>query len=266
MRRITFIRTLAACCTIGLVAIPGVSHAQSTLQAVKSRGTMIAGVRFDSPPYGFVDASGKNVGFDIDFAEEIARRMGVKLELVRVTGQSRIPTLNSGKIDLLVAALTKTAEREKVVDFTMTYITDGAAVVVKKGSPIKTPADLNGRSVAFVQGTTVDAGLKEAAPNAQPIKYQEYPAAFLAFQQGLADAFIGQAFGLDQFLKAEPGKYEVLTKWLYADPIAIGVRKGDTEWKNALDTQLKAIVADGTWNKIVKKHVSIAVEAPKVSP
>jgi ABC-type amino acid transport substrate-binding protein len=265
MRRITFIRSFALSCTLALSLIPGLSHAQSTLQAVKSRGTMIAGVRFDAPPYGFVDASGKNIGIDIEIAEEIAKRLGVKLELVRVTGQSRIPTLNSGKIDLLVAALTRTAEREKVVDFTMTYITDGAAVVVKKGSPIKTPADLNGKTVSFVQGTTVDAGLKEAAPSAQPMKYQEYPAAFLAFQQGLADAFIGQALGLDQFLKSDPGKYEVLTKLLYPDPTAIGVRKGESEWKAAIDQQLKAIVLDGTWSRIVKKYVSVPVEMPKVA-
>lgn len=266
MQRHTFIRDLIAACALAAALAPGLSRAESTLQAVKARGTMIAGVRFDAPPYGFVDANGRNVGFDIEFAEEIARRLGVKLELVRVTGQSRIPTLNSGKVDLLVAGLTRTAEREKVVDFTLTYITDGAAVVVKKGSPIKSPADLNGRPVSFVQGTTVDAGLKEVAPSAQPIKFQEYPAAFLAFQQGVADAFIGQAFGLDQFLKSDPGKYEVLTKWLYADPIAIGVRKGDTEWKNVLDTQLRAIISDGTWNKVVKKYVSVPVETPQVGP
>lgn len=266
MRRINLTRCLTITLALALSLFANASQAQSTLQTVKSRGSMIAGVRFDAPPYGFVDASGKNIGLDIEIAEEIAKRLGVKLELVRVTGQSRIPTLNSGKVDLLIAALTRTAEREKVVDFTMTYITDGAAVVVKKGSPIKTPADLNGRSVSFVQGTTVDAVLKEAAPQAQPLKFQEYPAAFLAFQQGVTDAFIGQALGLDQFLKADPGKYEVLPKYLGADPAGIGVRKNDTEWKNMLDTQLKAIVIDGTWAKIVKRYVSIPIETPKVSP
>jgi ABC-type amino acid transport substrate-binding protein len=256
--------------TIALTAVValfcGHAHAESTLKVVKDRGTMIAGVRFDSPPYGYVDASGQNVGFDVEIAGEIAKRLGVKLELVRVTGQSRIPTLTSGKVDLLVAALTKTAEREKVVDFTMTYVTDGSAAVVKKGSPIKKISDLNGKTVSFVQGTTADAGMKEKAPQALITKFQEYPAAFLAFQQGITEAFIGQALGLDRFIKTDADKYEVISELVVEDPTAIGVRKDDTEWKDTLNGLLRDMVKDGTWSKIMTKYVSIPLEAPKITP
>jgi ABC-type amino acid transport substrate-binding protein len=244
----------------------GEALAESTAEAIKSRGSMIEGVRFDSPPYGSVDANGQNVGIDIDIANEIAKRLGVKLELIRVTGQSRIPTLNSGKVDLLVAGLTRTAEREKVVDFTMTYITDGGAVVVKKGSTIRAPKDLNGRTVSYVQGTTVDAGLKASAPDAKVTKFQDYPAAFLAFDQGITEAFICQFLGVGDFIRANPEKYEVLTELVAVDPIAIGVRKGDTEWKTELDEILKSIITDGTWATIVKKHVAVNVEPPKLLP
>ncbi|WP_083745410.1 transporter substrate-binding domain-containing protein [Variovorax sp. KK3] len=262
MKRSMFVRAAALAALLG-TSLFAQAQSTSTLQTVKSRGTLIAGVRFDSPPYGFVDAAGKNIGFDVEFAEDIAKRLGVKLELVRVTGQSRIPTLTAGKVDMLIAAITKTAEREKVIDFTTTYVTDGSAVVVRKGSPIRTPSDLNGRAVSFVQGTTADAGLKEQAPQAVVTKFQEYPAAFLAFQQGVTEAFIGQALGLDQYIKTDPSKYEVLPKLVIVDPIAIGVRKGDDEWRTALDGQLKAMVADGTWDRIIKKYVSTPVEKPK---
>lgn len=266
MRLIRIVTSLIAALTVASTFYGSEALAESTSAAVKSRGIMIAGVRFDSPPYGTVDSNGQNVGIDIDMAREISKRLGVELELVRVTGQSRIPTLNSGKVDLLIAALTKTAEREKVVDFTMTYVTDGGAVLVKKGSTIRTPKDLNGRAVSYVQGTTVDAGLREAAPDAQITKFQDYPAAFLAFDQGITDAFICQLLGADEFIKGNPDKYEVLKDLVAVDPIAIGVRKGDAEWRSELDGILKSIIADGTWSSIMKKHVSIPVEPPSVSP
>ena len=241
-----------------------IARADSTLQTVKDRGTLLAGVRFDTPPYGFVDAAGKNVGVDVEIAAEIARRLGVKLELVRVTGQSRIPTLTSGKVDALIAALTVTPEREKVIDYTMIYVTDGSSVVVKAGSPIKTIADLNDRTVSFVQGTTADEGLRLKAPNAKVLKFQDYPSAFLAFRQGLADAFIGETLGIGQFLNTDPGKYDALPEVLHPDPIGIGLRKDDTEWKAYLNEQLKAIIRDGTWSAIMAKYVGTAVEIPKL--
>jgi len=266
MRRFKFASVAAALSLIAMLVHAAPSHAQSTLQTVKTRGSMIAGVRFDSPPYGSVDANGKNVGIDIDIAGEIAKRLGVKLELVRVTGQSRIPTLNSGKIDLLVADLTHTREREKAIDYSMTYVEDGVAVMVKKGSGIKTPSDLNGKAVSFVQGSTADAALKKVAPQAKITEYQEYPQAFLAFQQGLTDAFISDALILDKFVKTDPEHFEILSGYLVPEPIAIGLRKNDSEWRNTIDGILQDMVVDGTWQRIIKKFVSIPMQTPRVFP
>jgi polar amino acid transport system substrate-binding protein len=242
------------------------SVAESTLQTVKTRGTMIAGVRFDAPPYGSVDANGKNVGIDVDIASEIARRLGVKLQLVQVTAQSRIPTLNSGKIDLLIADLTHTREREKAIDFTETYIEDGVSVMVHKNSGITKPSDLNGKSVSFVQGSTADAALKKAAPQAKITVYQEYPQAYLAFQQGLTDSFLSDALILGTYAKSDPANLVVLSSYLTPEPIAIGVRKNDSEWRTTLDEMIQDMSADGTWSKIVEKYVTVAMPKPRVFP
>src|SRR5437763_6634187 len=77
--------------------------ASSTFEEVKARGKMIAGVRYDSPPFGSLDSNGKVVGFDIDLINDIAKRLGVGIELVQVTAKTRIPTLESGKIDIIAA-------------------------------------------------------------------------------------------------------------------------------------------------------------------
>ena len=244
---------------------PTLAFAQATLDAVKARGSLIVGVRFDTPPYGFVDASGKNVGIDVDLAGMISKRLGVRLELVQVTGQSRIPTLNSGKVDMLMADLTHTREREKSIDFSATYIHDGVAIMVKKDSGIQSASDLNGKSVSFVQGSTANAALKQVAPQAKITEYQEYPQAFLAFRQGLTDAFISDALTLDQFLKTD-GSLEILPKFLAPEPIAIGVRKNDRAWLDTLNGELQDISANGDWATIVKKYVTIPLQAPEVFP
>ena len=265
MRRSKIAFLAAAFGLLALLFCSGPSQAQSTLQTVKSRGTLIAGVRFDTAPYGFLDASGKNVGIDVEIAEEMARRLGVKLELIQVTGQSRILTLNSGKIDLLLAALTHTRAREKAVDFSITYVQDGLGIMTKKGSAIQKLGDLNGKSVATVQGTTLTAPLKKVAPQARVAEYPEYPQAFLAFQQGLADSFGADLTVLDKFLKSDPNA-EILSVALAPEPIAIGMRKNDSEWRNTLNGLLQDMVTDGTWERITKKYVSLSLPAPEVWP
>lgn len=241
------------------------SEAQSTLQAVKSRGAMIAGVRYDTPPFGYVDASGKNIGIDVEIGEEIARRLGVKLELSQVTGQSRIPTLNSGKIDLLLAALTHTREREKAIDFSITYLHDGLGVLVQKDSGIRELKDLDGKSISTVQGTTITAPLKKVAPQARVVEYPEYPQAFLALRQGLTDAMVADTIVLDKFMQQE-ASLEILPKYLSPEPIAIGIRKNDSEWRNTLNGLLIDMVNDGTWDRIVKKYVSVTMPTPEIWP
>ena len=258
-----FLKTVLAVMMLVLMARPGC--AQSTLEAVKSRGAIVVGVRFDSPPYGYVDDNGKNVGIDVDLAGEIAKRLAVKLTLLQVTGQSRIPTLNSGKVDLLMADLTHTREREKAIDFSETYIEDGIAVMVRKDGTVQDPADLDGKSVSFVQGSTANAALRRVAPGARVTEYQEYPQAFLAFRQGVTDAFISDALTLDQFLKTDDG-LRILPKYLAPEPIAIGLRKNDSAWRDTLNGALQDMVADGTWDRVVKKYVTIPMQRPALFP
>src|SRR5205814_7756802 len=95
-------RGLAACLTVVVVVLPLIADAQSALNEVKKRGKIVIGVKTDFPPFGSVDAAGKNVGFDIDVSQELAKALfgdPSKLELVSVTSGNRIPYLQSGKID-----------------------------------------------------------------------------------------------------------------------------------------------------------------------
>src|SRR6266540_976787 len=132
------------------LAWPLVAGAESTLETVKKRGKLVAGVRTTNPPYGYIDEKGQNVGFDVDIVRALAQKLGVGLELKEVTAQTRIPVLLNGGVDLYI-------ERDQVVDFTIPYLmvdVDGL-FVVKKGGPlhgVKGFEDLGGKTLAIAQG------------------------------------------------------------------------------------------------------------------
>ena len=142
-------------CTGLFVASQHAATAQqeSTLDVVKKRGTLVAGIKTDYPPFGYIDEKGNNAGFDIEIAKYIANELGVGLELRTVTSGNRIPMLQSNTVDLLLASITITRERWSAVDFSVPYIVIGTKFLVKKGSGIKGYPDLAGKTVAYTQGT-----------------------------------------------------------------------------------------------------------------
>src|SRR6266568_1160284 len=171
---------------------PLVADAQSTLAEIKKRDKLIVGVKTDFPPFGSIDAAGKNVGFDVEVAYEFAKAMlgdPSKIELVSVTSGNRIPYLQSGKIDIIIATVTVTDERKKVVEFSDPYFLSGELLLVPKASTINDVKDLNGKKVAIIQGSISDADLAELAPQATRLKYGKVTEAVLAVKAGHADAF-----------------------------------------------------------------------------
>src|SRR5262245_34169228 len=112
-------RALLLLAMVAFAALPVEAQQKSTLDAVKARGTLVAGVKNDYPPFGSIDEGGKTVGFDIDIVEYIANRLGVKLDLRPVTSANRIPMLMNETVDLIAASTTITQERGEVVDFSV---------------------------------------------------------------------------------------------------------------------------------------------------
>ena len=254
------VRTLAAAALVlAAMLFPSAAPHASTLDQVKARGKLIAGVRYDSPPFGYLDPAGKVVGFDIDLIREISKRLGVELEVMQVTAKTRIPTLEAGKIDVIAAALTHTRERDKVLDFTISYVLDGQKLMVPKGSAIRSAKDLDSKTVAAVQGSYNEATIRKVAPGARVLVFQEYPQAFLALKQGLADAFTTIVTILEAVGKKDPG-FEIVGELLTTEPIAFGVRENDSKWRDALNFTLQDMVADGTYKTIFERYFSFAYQ------
>src|SRR5437763_2975505 len=137
------------------VGIATTAWAQSTLDTVKKRGKLVAGVKTDFPPFGNVDSSGKNVGFDVDVAHRFAKALfndEQQVELVAVTSGNRIPFLQSGKIDIIIATVKMTDERRQVVEFSSPYFMSGSLLLVAKTSTVCGLGDGAGRSLVTGEG------------------------------------------------------------------------------------------------------------------
>lgn len=230
---------------------------KSLLDEVKQRGVVRVGVKQDVPAFGFVDEKGDTVGFEIDLAAEIAKRLGVKFEPVPVTSATRIPLLQQGRIDMIVATLTHYRKRDEVIDFTIGYFYSPQTLLVKKGSGIKSLADMAGKRA----GTTVGAGsaenFKKAQPKGELQTFEGYPESFLALQRGLTDAVATDLIILASLRATAPApdQYEIVGKpgWFAGGDYAIGVRENDSKWRDQLNFILQDIWLDGTWRKIFDK-------------
>ena len=248
---------LAALALVGALLPVGSDAQQSALPEIKKRGKLVVGVKTDFPPFGSVDAAGKNIGFDVDVSYELAKALfgdPNKIELVSVTSGNRIPYLQSGKIDIIVATVTVTDERRKVVEFSEPYFLSGELILVPKASTVNDVKDLNGKKVAIIQGAITDQDLAELAPQATRLKYGKVTEAMLAVKAGHADAFVQDDILILKLVKDNPDM-RVDGKPFLPRPYGIAVRKGDTEFIQWVNTQLKRMQSDGAYERIWKRHL-----------
>ena len=239
--------------------LAGTAQAQTatTLDEVKKRGVLRAGVRQDVPGFGLVDEKGNTIGFDIDVAAELAKRLGVKLELVPVTAATRIPLLQQGRIDLIAATLTHYRERDRVIDFSIGYFWTGQKLMVKKSSNINTLADMAGKRAGTTVGALALKNLTAAQPKATGQTFEGYPEAFLAMQRGLVDAVVADIIILAG-LRANvpnPDDYVIIGDSLGGGDYAIGVRENDSKWRDAINFALQDMWRDGTWDQIYGRWI-----------
>jgi polar amino acid transport system substrate-binding protein len=260
-------RTVIALMAFGLALassewLGGLARAQTanTLEEVKQRGVLRAGVRQDVPGFGSVDEKGRTMGFDIDIATELAKRLGVKIELVPVTAATRIPLLRQGRIDLIAATLTHYRERDKVIDFSIGYFWTGQKLMVKKDSGINSLADMAGKRAGTTVGALAIQNLMKAQPKATGQTFEGYPEAFLAMQRGLVDAVVADVIILAG-LRARtpnPGDYVIVGESLGGGDYAIGVRENDSKWRDAINFALQDMWRDGAWDTIFERWVGPA--------
>jgi ABC-type amino acid transport substrate-binding protein len=233
------------------------SSASDTLKKVKDAGVLTVGVKFDTPPYGFIP-KGKSEpeGFDIDISKEIAKRLGVKVKFVQVTAKNRTPYLETGKIDLIAASMFHTRTRDEAIDFSITYFEDQDKLLVPADSTIKGVQDLKGKTVSLTQGSTQELDVKKAAPGVKTLTYQTWPDTLQAMLRGEADAVVsstGILVGLEQTANAAGEHVKVVGNGFAPSPVGIGMRQNDSGFRDAVNFALMDMAKDGTYDAIFKK-------------
>ncbi len=225
-----------------------------TLQDVKARGKLIVGVKTDFPPFGFLDKKGVNKGFDIDIAKGVSKelfRNKDAIHFVSVTSENRIPSLTSGKIDVIAASLTTTEERKKQVDFSIPYFVTGGTILVRADSNITKYQDLAGKKVATIRGSTGDIAIGEMVPDAERIKFERNFEALQALKERRVEAFVQDLGLLYNLLQKNRGLKMAGLQAFRSERYGLAVRKGDMEWLDFVNATLTKMKETGEYDKLL---------------
>lgn len=236
---------------------------KGALDTVKERGRLLVGSDIAYAPVEFYEeGTNRATGIDIDLCEAIAKEMGLEggCEFRNTTFDGIIPALKAKRFDIIMSAMSDTPERQKEIDF-VDYFKAGTSILVRKGNPdgIRSLDDLCGKTVGIQKGTT-----QEEVANAQKEKckasgsdltvltFETDPEAQQALKAGRTVADMND-FPVAAYVAQTTGDFEVVGEQIEAGPYGIGVRKEDTDLRDAIQEALKAIIADGTYDRILAK-------------
>lgn len=256
-RRSVQIRALFALGAVA-AALLHVSVARADqLDDIKKKGSLVVGVLGTDEPNSFIDPKSREIiGYEVDLARAIAAKLGVKLEVKQLAVAARIPELQQGHVDLLAASLTHNKEREAVIDFSLTTFVTGQKVLVRSDSGIQDLKALNGKKVITIKGGTQEPNIRKAVPNVDVVTFDTGPQAFQALQQGKGVAFVNDEISLiDQYAKlgAAQTQYKILAQNISIEPLALGIRKGEPQFKAQVDGVLRGLEKSGDADKLFQK-------------
>ncbi len=221
-------KTTKIALALGMLLLASQAQADQ-LADIKAAGVVKVATFDANPPFGSVDAKNHHiVGYDVDFAQALAKALGVKLELVATNPANRIPLLQSGKADLIVADITITPERAQVIDFSTPYFVTGQQFLVPAGSPDKLDEYSKAR-IGAVKGTTGEQALHQRFPQARVLSYDDIPLALTALRNGNVQAITQDSTILAGLLAEAPdkAKFKILPDLLSKEEIGVGVKKGE---------------------------------------
>ncbi len=226
-----------------------------SLKKVQDAGKLVLGLDATFKPMGYTDENDKIVGFDIDLAEEVCKRMGIKLETYSVNWDTKEQDLNAGTIDCIWNGLSVSDERKKQMLMSEPYMNNKMVFMVSKDSGIKSMDDLKGKKVAVQNGSTAQDILK-GSDIAKDITMTELATNVEAMQQldlKMVDAVFLDSVVADYEITSTGKSFEVLADGLSEEQYAIGFKLGANELCKKIEDTLKEMKKDGKIEEISKK-------------
>lgn len=240
-----------------LITLTSVGAHADQLADIKKKGEIVFGVLGIDEPNSYVDPKTREfIGYEVDLATAVAKTLGVKPVFKQLAVAARIPELQQGHVDVLAASLTHNKERESQVDFALTHFVTGSKVLVKKSSGVHNVSELAGKKALTVKGGTQGPNLLKVVPTAEIVTFESTQQAFQALQQGKGVAYINDEVSLlADFAKLgdKSKDYQILPQNLNVEPLAFGIKKGETAVKTAVDDALRGLEKSGEANKVFLK-------------
>jgi polar amino acid transport system substrate-binding protein len=244
----TLIAAASAAWTLAAPGSTGGTKAKSSAQAlpplpdtVKSRGRWVIGVKCDFPPFGYITAGGKNAGYDVEVAKAFARLAfghGNRVSFVCVTTPSRIPTLMSKRVDIIISTLTFTKARAQVIDFSVPYYGATGRLLIPNNSSIKKLSDMSGKTISTTRGSIYDRWLHNCYKSTNVILTDTTSSALLAVQDKRAAGFMFDDAFLVGVAANDPNTKLLGSRFLDI-PWGIGIRKGETDMRAWVNSRVK---------------------------
>ncbi|WP_028454053.1 transporter substrate-binding domain-containing protein [Chitinilyticum litopenaei] len=238
-----------------LLAITSLANANTNdLESIKKKGEILIGVKDSSPPFSQLDPKTRVLrGYDIEFAQGIARRLGVKPTFITLESDDRIPALKQEQVDMVVADLTRTRDREKEIDFSIGYFVTEDKVLAKKGR-FKQDSDLASARLGATATSSTAKMLRKNYPQAKLSEFEDKPEIVKALLENKIDGAVADGPVLASFQARLPisvrDQYEVSDFALSVKIIGVGLRKNEKELRAAVDAALVDMEKAGEAAKI----------------
>ena len=258
--------TVAIIAMVGtsLVACSGTAQNKTAeTKATKStldKDQLVIGFDDTFVPMGFKDESGKVVGFDVDLADAVAKKLNKKVTFQPIDWTMKENELNNGNIDLIWNGYSITDERKGKVEFSKPYLNNTQVIVTLADSNIKTKADLKGKKVGAQTGSTAvdaveaEANVMKSFDGGKLITFDDNNAALMDLEAKRLDAIVVDEILVRYYMKARgQEKYKILEENFGKEQYGVGIRKGDTKFVEAFNKALDEVIADKTAGDISKK-------------
>ena len=271
MKKFTAIICLALCAMLCLSGIVAAESATPNVDKIKADGKIVMLTNAAFPPFEYLgdelneDGTAKVVGVDADIAAEIAKDLGVELEIVDMDFDGIILAVQSGKGDFGAAGMTVKPEREEMVNFSIKYVKSSQYILVKAGSDIKTAADLEGKTIGVQLGTTGDFYATDEVPGATVMPYKDAVTASLDLANGRIDAVITDELPA-KAIAASNEALVLIEEVLTEEEYAIAVAKEKTDLLEAINATITRLQEEGLIEVFINTHMGLEVPEESAAP
>lgn len=266
LARRSFVTLLSGLAIVAAMALPAAAQsAGGTLDTILKRGKVLVGMDMSAPPFAYQDEKQQPAGSEVETARLIAKDLGVELEIVPTSAANRIPYLVTGRVDMMMGAFSIFPDRAKSVWFSSPYGSVTSVIMGPTALAAKSYAELAGKKISVSRGTYTEQVMMAALPkNVQIVRFEDDAQAMAAMASGQVDAYgVGNVPG-SALIKRFPGKYEIKITIPPRNWYSVGVRMGDSDLLQWLNTFVFFHRENGDLKKIYEAVIGDTLPPPPV--